>query len=137
MSAWKRIALEKLPEYRGLIDDADSPMTLWVELHSKFENAYQAEITDHNLIRRFFEYARWCKQSPGEGRFLSDAGTAAVCAFYEHLPQHAGVRRDLPRWLTREEFADLRETFRHCLSTQEFTYWEAEFLTTTRRDVKR
>ncbi len=123
MSAWKRIALEKLPEYRGLIETADTPMALWIELNSEFER-----VSDENLIRRFFEYARWCMQSPGQGNYLSDAGTAAVCAFYEHLPRHSGIRRELPRWLTREEFASLREAFRYHLSEQEFSEFEAEFL---------
>ena len=137
MSAWKRIALEKLPEYRGVIDAADNPMALWIELHLKFEDAYRAEIPTDDLVRRFFDYARWCRQSPGEGGHLSDAGTAAVCAFYEHLPKHAGIRRDLPRWLTRAEFFDLREAFRYHLSEQEFADFEAEFLGTSQRGGRR
>jgi hypothetical protein len=131
MSAWKRVALEKLPEYRGLIDAADNPMALWIELHLKFERA-----TDEDLIRRIFEYARWCMQRSGEGRYLSDAGTAAVCAFYEHLPQHADIRRDLSRWLTREEFANLRDAFRYHLSEAEFASFEAEFLDQTKRGAQ-
>ncbi len=132
MSAWKRTALEKLPEYRGLIEAADNPMALWIELHLKFER-----VSDDDLIRRIFEYARWCMKSSGEGRYLSDAGTAAVCAFYEHLPQNADIRCELPRWLTREEFASLREAFRYHLSEQEFSDFEAEFLDQTKKGVRR
>ena len=60
------------------------------------------------------------------------AGTAAVCAFYEHLPQHPDIRRDLTRWLAREEFTDLREAFRCHLPEQDFADFEAEFLGTTK-----
>ena len=107
------------------------PSASFVELQLKF-----GRVSDDDLIRRFFEYARWCMQSPGEGRYLSDAGTAAVCAFYEHLPQHANICRELPRWLTREEFASLRGAFRHHLSEQEFSDFEAEFLDETKRGLR-
>jgi hypothetical protein len=66
--------------------------------------------------------------SPGAKGYLSDAGTAAAYAFFEHLPDRRAVRRDLPRWLTRDEFLGLREAFRYHLSAEEFTKFEAEFL---------
>ena len=137
MSAWKRIALETLPEYRQLIDEAENPMALWIELHSKLQDVYQAEIRDDGLIRRFFEYARWCLKSPGDGQYLSDAGTAAAHAFYEHLPTHEAIRRDLPRWITREEFIGLRDSFRYLLSNDEFTVFETEFLGTGKNNRRK
>lgn len=69
MSAWKRIAFEKLPGYRYLIEEAENPMALWIELHLKFEDVYKAKPLDDDLIRRFYEYAHWCIQSPGEGGY--------------------------------------------------------------------
>lgn len=122
--------MEKLPEYRSVIEATDNPMTLWIELEMKFEDVYRATPLDDEIIRRFYDYARWCMESPGEGGYLSDAGTAAACAFYEHLPQQAAIRRDLPRWITRQEFGDLREVFRHHLSPRDFADFEAEFLGT-------
>jgi hypothetical protein len=81
MSGWRRVALEKLPEYRQLIEAAENPMRLWIDLHLEFKDVYRAEILDDGSVRRFYDYARWCLESPGEGRYLSDAGTAAACAF--------------------------------------------------------
>lgn len=133
MSAWKRVALEKLPEYRLHIDAADSPMALWIELRLKFEEAYRVATPNKDLIGRFYEYARWCLQSPGKGGYLSDTGTAVACAFYEDLPQNDAIRRDLPRWLSQDEFAELREVFRYHLSEPEFADFEAEFLVAVRR----
>ena len=137
MSAWKRVALEKLPEYRRVIDTAERPMALWRELHLKFEEVYHADIPDDDLIRRFYEYAAWCLESPGEGRYLSDAGTAVVHAFYEHLPQHGVIRRDMPRWLSREDFLGLREAFRYHLSGEQFAAFEAEFLDRAKKGVRK
>jgi hypothetical protein len=132
VSAWKRTALEKLPECRTLIESSDSPMALWIELHLRFER-----LNDDDFTRRIFEYARWCVESPGDGGHLSDAGTAAVCAFYEHLPQQAAIRRDLSRWLTREEFTNLREAFRYHLSEQEFLEFEKDFLDRTKKGLRK
>ena len=137
MSAWKRVALEKLPEYRRIIEEAERPMALWIELHLKFEDIYRAEVLDDDLIRRFYEYARWCLESPGEGRCLSDAGTAAVLAFYEHLPQLGVIRRDLPRWLSRDEFMGLRDAFHYHLSEEQFASFESEFLDKTKKRAQR
>lgn len=137
MSAWKRVALEKLPEYRKLVDAADSPMALWIELHLKFEDAHRLPVPDADLVRRFYEYARWCWQSPGSGDLRSDAGTAVACAFYEHLPQNKAICRDLPRWLTNAEFAELREVFRYHLSEPEFSNFESEFISAHARGGRR
>lgn len=128
MSAWKRAALDTLPEYRGIIEAADNPMALWIELQMEFEDVYRNAPLNDDLIRRFYDYARWCMQSPGENGYLSDAGTAATCAFYEHLPQHPAIRRDLHRWLTQDEFTKLRGVFLYHLSDQKFAEFEAEFL---------
>jgi hypothetical protein len=32
MSAWRREALQRLPECRQVIEPADNPMALWIEL---------------------------------------------------------------------------------------------------------
>src|SRR4051794_29423646 len=82
MSAWRRGAVEQLPEFREIIEQADRPMALWIEPHLRFEDAFRSGNDD--LLRRFFSYADWCidtaKPRP------TDASTAAWCAFYEDLP---------------------------------------------------
>ncbi len=137
MSSWRRIALEKLPEYRDLIEHADNPMALWIDLHIKFKEVYRAETPDDGVIRRFYEYARWCLESPGARDYLSEAGSAAACAFYEHLPQNGVIRRDLPRWLSRDEFLGLRDVFRYHLSDEEYRIFEAEFLGKTKKWIQK
>lgn len=127
MSAWKRVALEKLPEYRHLIETADTPGQLWVRLSDAFLAAYEPEVLDDGLIRRFFEYARWCCASPGTENYLSEAGTAAVYGFYEHLPIHEKIRRDLSRRISQTEFNALEGVFRYLPSEKEFAAFKIEF----------
>ena len=74
MSAWRREALQRLPECRQVVESADNPMALWIELLGGCEDAYQKQ--DQDLIRRFYDFARWCWQSPS-----ADVRTAVACAF--------------------------------------------------------
>jgi hypothetical protein len=103
--------VEKLPEYRQLIEAAHSPMAMWIDLECKFEDIYRAPTLDDDLVRRFYDYARWCMACPGTGECLSDAGTAVAYAFLEHLPQCPAIRDDIHRWLTRDEFLGWRQAF--------------------------
>lgn len=120
MSAWRREALQRLPECRKVIESADNPMALWIELLGECEDACRKQAED--LIRRFYDFARWCWQSPS-----ADVRTAVACAFYEHLPTTPVLRRDMPRRLGRAAFTELREVFRYHLSPDEAAAFEREF----------
>jgi hypothetical protein len=106
MSAWRRTALEALPDFRTLIDRASSPMALWIDLLTEFQEAFSRD--DSNLVAKMLSYARWCWRSPD-----GDTVNAVACAFYEHLPDHGGMRRAIPRWFTKEEFEELRSVFEY------------------------
>jgi hypothetical protein len=58
MSAWRRTAVETLPECRDANEHADSPMALGVEIGYRFQEAFKNG--DEDLIRRYFRYAEWC-----------------------------------------------------------------------------
>jgi len=62
MSAWEREGPQRLSECGEVIESAENPMALWIELPGECENAYKKQAED--LIRRFYDYARWCWQSP-------------------------------------------------------------------------
>ena len=108
MSAWRREALQRLPECRQVIESAENPMALWIELLSACEDATKKG--DEDLIRRFYEFARWCWKSPSD-----DVRTAVACAFYEHLPTTPVLRRDMPRRFGRAAFNELQDIFRYLL----------------------
>ena len=129
MSAWRREALQRLPECRKLVETADNPMALWIELLAGCEDAYEKQ--NEGLIRRFYDFARWCWQSPSD-----DVRTAVACAFYEHLPTTPVLRRDMPRRFGRAVFLELREVFCYHLSPSEAAAFEQEFLAAEQKFVK-
>lgn len=113
MSAWRHKALEALPAHRALIEAAESPMALWIELRLRFQDAFEAK--DDRAMRAMLTYAAWCI-SPAAGPLPSDASTAAVCAFYEHVPQDRKYWPKMREWFTPAEFAALQGPFRYFLS---------------------
>jgi len=116
MSAWRRVALEMLPEYRENIAHAENPMGLWVEIDFYFRDAFEAG--DDDLVRRFFRYAERCLDTAKPE--ATDASTAAWCAFYEHIPRVAGLSEQLHRFMPRNRFVQVRDAFRYHISQEEF-----------------
>jgi len=129
MSVWRREALEQLPECRRVIEAADNPMALWIELRGACDDAYAKQ--DEDLIRRFYAFARTCWQSPS-----ADVRTAVACAFYEHLPTTPVLRRDMPRRFGRAAFNELRQVFCYHLSPDEAAAFEREFFTAEQKFVR-
>jgi hypothetical protein len=103
LSKWRSKAIEWLPEYKQIIERAESPGMLWLELFSKFEKAVKAEEKD--TIRLILMYARWCMQSPD----LKTSNAAGI-RFWEELPRHKHVRKELPNLITLEEFLKMKGT---------------------------
>ncbi len=130
MSAWRRQALQNLPEFRRVIEAADTPMALWVELLDECQDGYRRQ--DEELIPRFYEFARWCWQSSS-----AEVRTAVACAFYEHLPTTPESRRDMPGRFGRAAFGELREVFLYHLSPDEAIAFEREFFEAEQRFVRK
>jgi hypothetical protein len=104
-------------------------MALWIELLGGCEDAYKKQ--DEDLLRRFYDFARWCWQSP-----RTDVRTAVDCAFHEHLPTTPVLRRDMPRRFGRAAFTELRDVFRYHLSADETAAFEREFSEAKQKFVK-
>jgi len=124
MSQWRRKAIEMAPLCKAEAEAAEIPMALWVELHFQFENAYDAEPPDENLINQIYAYARWCLHESRNG----DIFTAVVYAFYEHVLTHDKVRKDLPNHMSRKDFLGLDGYLAYHLTEQEFEKYQTEFL---------
>jgi hypothetical protein len=122
MSAWRRMAIEKLPECRDLIQGAKNPYQFWIDLRFEFEDAHR-EPTNTDFVSRVYEYASWAANESGN----PDLCTAAAVAFYEHLPTMPLVRREKARWISRPFYHELRDLLRYHLSESEFEEFEAEF----------
>jgi hypothetical protein len=124
MSTWRKKALESLPELRAIVQTSNSPMALWIELYRAFEQANKSD--NLNLADRIFRYAQW-STSEEAGPLPSDASTAALLAFFEHLPADDNIRRRLPRWLSQADFQKLTDIFRYHLSEKAYKQFVTEF----------
>jgi hypothetical protein len=130
VSAWRHKAIELLPEYRQLIERAESPMGLWIDLRIEFEST--VDRSEAKLLSRFLAYASWCISS-ASGRLPNDTSTAAIVAFYEHLPQRRAHWKLISSWLSPREFADLLPVFSYHLSPTQLEELKEEYENNRRR----
>ncbi|MDD5707844.1 MAG: hypothetical protein PHR35_18145 [Kiritimatiellae bacterium] len=124
MSAWRRQALSLLPEYRAIIQAADNPMALWIELHLEFDRAMAHP--ESELVARFIRFAAWCI-SPAAGPLPNDTSTAVACAFYEHLPEKQSYWPYFRKWFSRSEFEGLLPVFSYHTSPQQLESLKKSF----------
>jgi hypothetical protein len=104
MSAWRRKALEALPEEKSVIEEASSPMALWIELHYIFEKLVNEG--KESEVRKLLNYAAWCL-SPKSGKLPNDTSTAVVCAFYEDIGKNKKMWPYFKEWFFPHEFAEI------------------------------
>ena len=123
MSTWRRIAIEKLPQHRKLIEDSESVGMLWVDLWLKFVDAHRPPV-DEATVKATYEFASWCLADSEN----ADIATSTICHFYEHLPTEPLVRRELPKHMTRQDFLGLVQVFDYHLSAEEHERFVSEFL---------
>lgn len=124
MSAWRRKALELLPQHRLLIELAESPMSLWIDLRLRFiDHVASGEQAAERAVLR---YASWCTVE-GAGSGPSDTLTAVLVAFYEDLASEKALWSRFRDWFRPNEFEALARAFRYHLSDQEFQQLREEF----------
>lgn len=126
MSKWRRIALEKVPLCKKLIEEADNPMSMWIEFLLRLEQAYEAEPPEEKVIQQIFDYAAWCLRYSAKSKSYGMA-TEVTVAFYEHLPTHEKIRRDLRYRVSREDFMFIGSSWNYLLSEKEGEKLEREF----------
>jgi hypothetical protein len=115
--------LQVLPDLKHEIETAASVMSMWIDVHLALEDAYASRPANEDRISRIYRLALQTLQESSD----PDAVTAVVVAFFEHLPTHDEVRKDLHRWLSPEVFRELEQAFRYHLSADEFLQFSAEF----------
>ena len=116
MSAWRRQGLALLPEFRSIVESAESPMAMWIELHLQFDKAM--DIGDLSCVDRLLRFAAWCV-SELSGALPNDTSTAAAVAFYEHLPQRREYWQYFAKWFPGSKFDDLLPVFSYHLSKED------------------
>ena len=121
MSAWRRQAIQVLPEFESRIASTDNPMALWIDLAGEFDRAFRAG--NDQLLARLLRFAGWCV-SDNSGPLPNDTSTAAACAFYEHLPANRDYWPHFRKWFFPHEFARLLPIFKYHLSADEVAQLE-------------
>jgi hypothetical protein len=86
-------------------------MSLWIDLHAAFNEAYERNPPDEGLIRGIYDFARWCESAPRNSEPSRDPWTAVAYGFYEHLASHPAARADLHRWRSREEVESMANMY--------------------------
>lgn len=71
-----------------------------------------------------YEFANWCIADSRN----DEIATLAICHFYEHLPTEPLVRRELSRYMARQEFLAMSEVFKYHLSPEDHSSFVREFL---------
>jgi hypothetical protein len=125
MSAWRRYARVYLPDYRQLVDRAESPMALWRDLYSAATNACAQRAVDSDLLRRIVEYARACRASPAD-----DVRVAVRSEFFERLFDDAGVRSTFQSLLTETEFRAMEPLLSSRFSPDQYAALQTDFYRT-------
>jgi hypothetical protein len=111
---WRRKALEAVPELAKQIREEKNPFGVWIEIQMAFEREYELESPNQSLLARIYGYARWCLYQPKDDNLR----TAVIVCFYEHLPQNPKVRTSMHKWLSVQDFENLRSAFRWDLTEQ-------------------
>jgi hypothetical protein len=122
MSAWRRIAIDKLPKQKDLIAKSESVGMLWVDLWCVFLAAHK-EPVDEATIRGVYEFAKWTYAESRD----AEIATSTCCHFYEHLPLERRVRERLPQYMSRQEILVLSEVFKCHLTPDKHHEFMQEF----------
>src|SRR5262249_30413578 len=123
MSAWRRVAIEKIPRFRALIQESENVWRLWNELFLEFVMAHKPPM-DEELIHQVHDYALWCIDGPP----ATEAYNAAAISFYESLPIHPEVVEHMATWMSPEEFSRADQVLRYFIkSDEEFERFVREF----------
>ena len=109
MARWRKEAFDRLPELRKLLQVEKSPYLFLGEMVGILHQAYLR--ADEDLIRRIYEYAKWCMNAPRGVDASDDMLTIVAVSFFEDLPQFAEVRRDVGRWFPKEEIQIMKSIF--------------------------
>lgn len=124
MSAWRRKALELLPELRLRIESSNSPGELWDGLHSIFEESIKSN--NEKMTSSIIKYLTWCT-SEEAGDVSNETHQAVYCGFLEDITQN---RKHFPlfkNWFNTVQFEEYKGSFQYTLSEKEFEMLENDF----------
>jgi hypothetical protein len=119
MEQWREVAINMLPELRSEAGEAESPMSFWLEVVYKFDDAYEFP-RNEDFIKRVYAYADWCLKQEGGGSAPEHLPTCVVICFWEHIPTCKAAREDMPRWFSFDEVIANEHFFKYSITEEEF-----------------
>ena len=118
MARWRKEAFERFPEFRGLLQEEKSAYLFHGEMAERLYRAYLDR--EEDLIRRIYDYAKWCQDAPRGQDASDDLLTIITVSFFEHLPRHGEVRRDIGRWLAKKDVEGMKPVFLYHGTEEQF-----------------
>jgi hypothetical protein len=98
MSAWRRKALEALPELRSELEQPG--LSLYEAFFEIVPLCHKAHIEGNmDLLTRIYRFAAWCSRQP-DPALWNPVGVA----FYEHLADSGPTLKAIPDWVPRDVF---------------------------------
>ena len=132
MEDWLSKALDAFPELQGFLfegHDQDNPTSLWIDLFSLLQSAYDKVPSNDDLIRRIYDYGAWCLEQPQTDDRETDICEATAFGLIEDIPLDRKVSEDLYRWMSVESFLGFETLFRYHLDTEDaYRKFRDEFL---------
>ena len=109
MSLWRREALARFPKLRREIADVGGVYIFWAALrHELFNPACEKDPPDVETAARVYGYAAWSLRQ----RSARVRGAVAD-EFYERLADDPRTRREMPRWISQEDFDRIKSAWGH------------------------
>jgi hypothetical protein len=103
MSVWRRKAMECLPACKQEFEAKDCTIyTVFRELLAATVEAHKAG--DRERLKQYYEFAAWCME-----RKEKDLWNAAGVSFYEHLGDQEETLAEMPKWVRRSIYEQVRE----------------------------
>lgn len=121
MSAWRRKALEFLPQFRKEIELADSVTGLWIDISLRFRDAVDEQ--DEDFIACTLKYLTW---SSSDSAGL-ESQQAVSCGFLEDLTYNKKHWQYFSKWFDTAQFNQYKPSFKYALSEKEFNSLENIF----------
>ena len=121
MSAWRRKALEFLPDYRNTIQQADSASMLWCDLSSDFR--YAVDKKDQIFIDGTLKYLEWCTSDIASKEIQG----AVHCGFLEDITSNKEHWLYFKDWFNRVQFEEYKGSFAYSLSEKDYKLLENQF----------
>lgn len=103
MSVWRRKAIECMPENRTELQNPQTSIYgAFMDLLAATKIAHEQK--DIAKLRSCYAFAEWCFSQREQ-----DLWNAAGVTFYEHLGDNEATRKEMPKWVKRSIYMQIRD----------------------------